>query len=107
MMNNLKITIFVLCLVSALGLRAENKFETLCWDAMADMTSHIMIYGGSEKINDTEIYRWVDDNYVYKPLKIFLKKKWLTTLKSKKHFTPNNLSIMHDKYLRSCVAAIS
>ena len=70
MINNLKITIFVLCIVSALGLRAENKFETLCWDAMADMTNQ---YSGSEKINDAEVYRWVDDNYVYKPLKIFLK----------------------------------
>ena len=40
-MNNLKITVFVLCIVAALSLRAENRFETLCWDAMADMTNHV------------------------------------------------------------------
>ena len=104
MMINLKITVFVLCIVSALSLRAENRFETLCWDAMEDMTNQ---YTSSEKINDAEVYRWVNDNYVYKPLKTFLKKKWLTTLKSKKDFTPNNLYMMQDKYLSSCVAAIS
>ena len=104
MINNLKITVFVLCIVSALSLRAENRFETLCWDAMADMTNQ---YSGSEKINDAEVYRWVDDNYVYKPLKKFLKKNWLTTLKNDKNFTLNNLYVMKDKYLSSCVAEIS
>ena len=104
MMINLKITVFVLCIVSALSLRAENRFETLCWDAMVDMTNQ---YSGNEKINNAEVYRWVDDNYVYKPLKKFLKRKWLITLKSDKNFTLNNLYVMKDKYLRSCVAAIS
>ena len=103
MINNLKITVFVLCIVSSLSLRAENRFETLCWDAMADMTNQ---YSGSEKINDAEVYRWVDDNYVYKPLKKFLKKNWLTTLKNDKNFTLNNLYVMKDKYLSSCVAEI-
>ena len=71
MMNNLKITVFVLCVVSAFSLRAENRFETLCWDAMVDMTNQ---YSVIEKINNAEVYRWVDDNYVYKHLKNFLKK---------------------------------
>lgn len=104
MMNNLKIVVFVLCIVSALSLRAENRFETLCWDAMANMTNQ---YSGNEKINDTEVYRWVDDNYVYEPLKKFLKKNWLSTLKTNKNFTLNNLYMMKDKYLSSCIAAIS
>ena len=104
MMINLKITVFVLCIVSALSLKAENRFETLCWDAMGEMTNQ---YSLSEKINNAEVYRWVDDNYVYKPLKTFLKKKWLITLKSNKDFTLNNLYVMKDKYLSSCVAAIS
>ena len=104
MINKLKITIFVLCIVSTLSLRAESRFETLCWDAMEDMTNQ---YGGSEKINDAEVYRWVNDNYVYKPLKTFLKKKWLITLKSKKDFTPNSLYMKKDKYVSSCVASIS
>ena len=104
MMNNLKITVFVLCVVSAFSLRAENRFETLCWDAMVDMTNQ---YSGSEKINNAEAYRWVDDNYVYKPLKTFLKKNWLNTLKSNKNFTLNNVYVMKDKYLSSCVAEIS
>ena len=104
MMNNLKITVFVLCILSAISLRAENRFETLCWDAMVDMTNQ---YSVIEKINNAEVYRWVDDNYVYKPLKKFLKRKWLVTLKSDKNFTLNNLNVMKDKYLRSCVAAIS
>ena len=104
MINKLKITIFVLCIFSTLSLRAESRFETLCWDAMEDMTNQ---YGGSEKINDAEVYKWVNDNYVYKPLKTFLKKKWLVTLKSNKDFTLNNLYVMKDKYLSSCVAAIS
>ena len=106
-MINLKITIFVLCIISALNIRAENKFETLCWDAMADMTIYMTSYGSSEEINDAEVYRWVDDNYVYQPLKTFLKKKWLTTLKSNKDFTLNNVYVMKDKYLTSCVATIS
>ena len=105
-MINLKITIFVLCIISALNIRAENKFENLCWDAMADMTIYMTSYGSSEEINDAEVYRWVDDNYVYKPLKIFLKKKWLTTLKTNQDFTLNNVYLMKDKYLTSCVAAI-
>jgi len=104
MMNNLKITVFVLCVVSAFSLSAENRFETLCWDAMVDMTNQ---YSGSEKINNAEAYRWVDDNYVYKPLKTFLKKNWLTTLKSNKNFTLNNVYVMKDKYLSSCVTEIS
>ena len=104
MMINLKITVFVLCIVSALSLKAENRFETLCWDAMVEMTNQ---YSGNEKINNAEVYRWVDDNYVYKPLKKFLKRKWLVTLKSDENFTLNNLYVMKDKYLRSCVAAIS
>ena len=104
MMNNLKITVFFLCIVSALNLSAENRFETLCWDAMVDMTNQ---YSGSKKINNAEAYRWVDDNYVYKPLKTFLKKNWLTTLKSNKNFTLNNVYVMKDKYLRSCVAEIN
>ena len=104
MINKLKITIFVLCIVSALSLRAENRFETLCWDAMVDMTNQ---YSVIEKINNAEVYRWVDDNYVYKPLKTFLKKKWLTTIKSNKNFTLNNVYVMKDKFLRSCVAEIS
>ena len=54
MMNNLKITVFFLCIVSALNLSAENRFETLCWDAMVDMTNQ---YSGSEKINNAEAYR--------------------------------------------------
>ena len=106
-MNNLKITIFVLCIISALNIRAENKFETLCWDAMADMTIYMTSYGSSEEINDAEVYRWVDDNYVYQPLKTFLKKNWLSTLKSNKDFTLNNVYVMKDKYLTSCVATIS
>ena len=106
-MINLKITIFVLCIISALNIRAENKFETLCWDAMADMTIYMTSYGSSEEINDAEVYRWVDDNYVYKPLKTFLKKKWLTTLKTNEDFTLNNVYVMKDKYLSSCVASIS
>ena len=106
-MINLKITIFVLCIISSLNIRAENKFETLCWDAMADMTIYMTSYGTSEEINDAEVYRWVDDNYVYKPLKIFLKKKWLTTLKTNEDFTLNNVYVMKDKYLTSCVASIS
>ena len=104
MMIKLKITLFILCIVSTLSLRAENRFETLCWDAMVEMTNQ---YSGNEKINNAEVYRWVDDNYVYKPLKKFLKKKWLITLKSNKDFTLNNLYVMKDKYLSSCVAAIS
>ena len=104
MMIKLKITLFILCIVSTLSLRAENRFETLCWDAMVDMTNQ---YSGNEKINNAEVYRWVDVNYVYKPLKKFLKKKWLITLKSNKDFTLNNLYVMKDKYLSSCVAAIS
>ena len=104
MMNILKTTVFFLCIVTALNLRAENRFETLCWDAMVDMTNQ---YSGSEKINNAEAYRWVDDNYVYKPLKTFLKKNWLTTLKSNKNFTLNNVYVMKDKYLSSCVAEIS
>ena len=104
MMNNLKITVFVLCVVSAFSLRAENRFETLCWDAMVDMTNQ---YSVIEKINNAEVYRWVDDNYVYKPLNTFLKKKWLTTIKSNKNFTLNNVYMMKDKFLRSCVAEIS
>lgn len=103
-MINLKITVFVLCILTAISLRAENRFETLCWDAIVDMTNQ---YSVSEKINNAEVYRWVDDNYVYKPLKVFLKKKWLTTLKSNKNFTLNNIYVMKDKYLRSCVAEIS
>ena len=103
MMNILKTTVFFLCIVTALNLRAENRFETLCWDAMVDMTNQ---YSGSEKINNAEAYRWVDDNYVYKPLKTFLKKNWLTTLKSNKNFTLNNVYVMKDKYLSSCVAEI-
>ena len=106
-MINLKITIFVLCIISSLNIRAENKFETLCWDAMADMTIYMTSYGTSEEINDAEVYWWVDDNYVYKPLKIFLKKKWLTTLKTNEDFTLNNVYVMKDKYLTSCVASIS
>ena len=106
-MINLKITIFVLCIISALNIRAENKFETLCWDAMADMTIYMTSYGSSEKINNAEVYRWVDDNYVYKPLKTFLKKKWLTTLKTNEDFTLNNVYVMKDKYLSSCVDSIS
>ena len=105
-MINLKITIFVLCIISALNIRAENKFETLCWDAMADMTIYMTSYGSNEEINDAEVYRWVDDNYVYKPLKTFLKKKWLTILKTNEDFTLNNVYLMKDKYLTSCVAAI-
>jgi hypothetical protein len=105
-MINLKITIFVLCIISALNIRAENKFETLCWDAMADMTIYMTSYGSNEEINDAEVYRWVDDNYVYKPLKTFLKKKWLTILKTNEDFTLNNVYVMKDKYLTSCVAAI-
>ena len=105
-MSNLKITIFVLCVISALNIRAENKFETLCWDAMADMTIYMTSYGSNEEINDAEVYRWVDDNYVYKPLKTFLKKKWLTILKANQDFTLNNVYVMKDKYLTSCVAAI-
>ena len=105
-MINLKITIFVLCIISTLNIRAENKFETLCWDAMADMTIYMTSYGSNEEINDAEVYRWVDDNYVYKPLKIFLKKKWLTILKTNQDFTLNNVYVMKDKYLTSCVAAI-
>ena len=104
MINNLKITVFVLCILSAISLRAENRFETLCWDAMVDMTNQ---YSVIEKINNAEVYRWVDDNYVYKPLKTFLKKKWLTTIKSNKNFTLNNVYMMKDKFLRSCVAEIS
>jgi len=103
-MINLKITVFVLCILTAISLSAENRFETLCWDAIVDMTNQ---YSVSEKINNAEVYRWVDDNYVYKPLKVFLKKKWLTTLKSNKNFTLNNIYVMKDKYLRSCVAEIS
>ena len=105
-MINLKITIFVLCIISALNIRAENKFETLCWDAMADMTIYMTSYGSNEEINHAEVYRWVDDNYVYKPLKTFLKKKWLTILKTNEDFTLNNVYVMKDKYLTSCVAAI-
>ena len=105
-MINLKITIFVLCIISALNIKAENKFETLCWDAMADMTIYMTSYGSDEEINDAEIYAWVDKNYVYKPLKIFLKKKWLTILKTNQDFTLNNVYVMKDKYLTSCVAAI-
>ena len=74
MMIKLKITLFILCIVSTLSLRAENRFETLCWDAMVDMTNQ---YSRSEKINNAEAYRWVNDNYVYKPLKTFLKKNFL------------------------------
>ena len=106
-MINLKITIFFFCIISALNIRAENKFETLCWDAMADMTIYMTSYDSSEKINNAEVYRWVDDNYVYKPLKKFLKKKWLTTLKTNEDFTLNNVYVMKDKYLSSCVASIS
>ena len=106
-MINLKITIFFFCIISALNIRAENKFETLCWDAMADMTIYMTSYGSNEEINDAEVYRWVDDNYVYKPLKTFLKKNWLSTLKSNKDFTLNNVYVMKDKYLTSCVATIS
>ena len=104
MMNNLKIVVFVLCIVSALSLRAENRFETLCWDAMLSMTNE---YTNSEKIKDAEVYRWVNDNYVYKPLKVFLKKKWLSTLKSKKDFTLNNLYSRKHKYVSTCVASIT
>ena len=103
-MINLKITVFVLCILTAISLRAENRFETLCWDAIVDMTNQ---YSVIEKINNAEVYRWVDDNYVYKPLKTFLKKKWLTTIKSNKNFTLNNVYMMKDKFLRSCVAEIS
>jgi hypothetical protein len=74
---------------------------------MADMTIYMTSYGSSEEINDAEVYRWVDDNYVYKPLKTFLKKNWLSTLKSNKDFTLNNVYVMKDKYLTSCVATIS
>ena len=83
MMINLKITVFVLCIVSALSLRAENRFETLCWDAMVDMTNQ---YSLSEKINNAEVYRWVNDNYVYKPLKTFLKKKVVNHAKKQQRF---------------------
>ena len=107
MMIKLKITIFVLCLISALNIKAENKFETLCWNALADMSIYITSYGSSEEINDVEVYRWVDDNYVYQPLKTFLKKKWLPTLKSDKDFTLNNVYVMKDKFLSSCVAAVT
>ena len=104
MMIKLKIIIFIFCIATALNLRAENRFETLCWDAMLSMTNK---YTNSEKVKDAEVYRWVNENYVYKPLKIFLKKKWLSTLKSKKDFTLNNLYASKDKYLSACVAAIS
>ena len=73
---------------------------------MADMTIYMTSYGSNEEINDAEVYRWVDDNYVYKPLKTFLKKKWLTILKTNEDFTLNNVYVMKDKYLTSCVAAI-
>ena len=107
MMIKLKITIFFLCLISALNIKAENKFETLCWNALADMSIYITSYGSSEEINDVEVYRWVDDNYVYQPLKTFLKKKWLPILKSDRDFTLNNVYVMKDKYLSSCVAAVT
>ena len=73
---------------------------------MAEMTIYMTSYGSGEEINDAEVYVWVDKNYVYKPLKIFLKKKWLTILKTNKDFTLNNVYVMKDKYLTSCVAAI-
>ncbi len=82
-MINLKITVFVLCILSAISLRAENRFETLCWDAMVDMTNQ---YSVIEKINNAEVYRWVDDNYVYKPLKTFLKKKVVNYNKKQQKF---------------------
>jgi len=104
-MINLKKIIFILYMACALNVNAENKFESLCFDAMADMTIYITSYG-PEEINDAEIYAWVDKNYVYKPLKIFLKKKWLTILKTNQDFTLNNVYVMKDKYLTSCVAAI-
>ena len=104
-MINLKKIIFILYMACALNVNAENKFESLCFDAMAAMTIYMTSYG-PEEINDAEIYAWVDKNYVYKPLKIFLKKKWLTILKTNQDFTLNNVYVMKDKYLTSCVAAI-
>ena len=105
-MINLKKIVFILCMACALNVNAENKFESLCFDAMADMTTYMTSYGSVEEIDDAEVYAWVDKNYVYKPLKIFLKKKWLTILKTNKDFTLNNVYVMKDKYLTSCVAAI-
>ena len=105
-MINLKKILFILCLAGALNANAENKFESLCFDAMADMTTYMTSYGSVEEIDDAEVYAWVDKNYVYKPLKIFLKKKWLTILKTNQDFTLNNVYVMKDKYLTSCVAAI-
>lgn len=102
-MNNLKIIAFAFCLVFTLNAKGENKFEKLCLDAMSDMTYEVTVSGKSEYSNDKAVFQWIDKNFVYKPLKIFLKKEWLPTLRANKEFTPDDLYIDMDKHLNNCL----
>jgi hypothetical protein len=89
--------------VFTLNAKGENKFEKLCLDAMSDMTVEVKLSGKSEYSNDKAVFQWVDKNFVYKPLKRFLKKEWLSKLRTNKEFTPDDLYIEKDKYLNNCL----
>lgn len=102
-MNNLKIIAFAFCFAFTLNAKGENKFEKLCLDAMSDMTVEVKLSGKSEYSNDKAVFQWVDKNFVYKPLKRFLKKEWLSILRTNKEFTPDDLYIEKDKYLNNCL----
>ena len=102
-MNNLKIIAFAFCFAFTLNVKGENKFEKLCLDAMSDMTYEVTVSGKSEYSNDKAVIQWIDKNFVYKPLKIFLKKEWLPTLRANKEFTPDDFVIGIDKHLNNCL----
>ena len=106
-MKKLKLFIFLLFIVITFGAKAENKFETLCWNALTATTDYAdSVKNKNGKANSFKLKIWVNKNITYKPLRGYLKNKFLPILATNKEFTSNNLYVYRNKYLDKCVAEI-
>lgn len=106
-MKKLKLFIFSLFIVITFGANGENKFETLCWNALTASTDYAdSVKNKNGKANSFKLKMWINKNITYKPLRGYLKNKFLPVLTASKEFTSNNLYVYRDKYLNKCVAEI-
>jgi|TARA_B110000261_G_C13006305_1_gene326290 hypothetical protein len=106
-MKKLKLIMFVFFIVLTFNAKAENKFETLCWNAITATTDYAdSVKNKNGKANSIKLKMWINKNITYKPLKGYLKNKFLPVLTASKEFTSNNLYVYRDKYLNNCVAEI-
>ena len=106
-MKNLKLIMFAFFIVLSFTAKSENKFETLCWDALTDITDYAdSVKNKNGKANSFKLKIWINKNITYKPLRSYLKNKFIPVLAKSKEFTSNNLYTYRSKYLNYCVAEI-